>query len=85
MTVQRTKVTTKSWDPAEHIRDDEDAAVYLDVALIEGDYQDVAWALGVVSRAKGMRRWPRPRGWAARVSTRHCLPTGTRNFPRSSR
>ena len=54
MTIQRAKVKTKPWDPAEHIRNDEDAAVYLDVALKEGDYQDVAWALGVISTAKGM-------------------------------
>ncbi|MDE2801462.1 MAG: putative addiction module antidote protein [Chloroflexota bacterium] len=54
MTTQKPSVKTRPWDPAEHIRDDEDAAVYLDVALDEGDHQDVAWALGVIARAKGM-------------------------------
>ena len=54
MTIQKSRVKTTPWDPSEHIRDDEDAAVYLDVALDEGDHQDVAWALGVIAKAKGM-------------------------------
>ena len=80
MTVQRTKVTTKPWDPAEHIRDDEDAAVYLDVALIEGDYQDVAWALGVVSRAKGMAAVAEAAGLGRESLYKALSPNGNPEF-----
>ena len=54
MATQKSRVKTTPWDPAKTIRDDEEAAVYLDVALNEGDHTDVAWALGVIARYKGM-------------------------------
>ncbi len=54
MATQKTKVKTMPWEPWKHIHNDEDAAVYLDVALEEGDHRDVAWALGVIAKYKGM-------------------------------
>lgn len=54
MATQKTKVKTIPWEPWKHIRNDEDAALYLDVALEEGDHRDVAWALGVIAKYKGM-------------------------------
>ncbi|MDE2899695.1 MAG: putative addiction module antidote protein [Chloroflexota bacterium] len=39
MATQKTRVKTRPWDPAKTIRDHEEAAVYLDVALEEA-FQD---------------------------------------------
>jgi probable addiction module antidote protein len=49
-----TKTTTTLWDPADHLRTDEDMAAYLEAALKEGDYALIAAALGDIARAKGM-------------------------------
>lgn len=43
-------VQTKPWDAADHLRDDADAAAYLDAALEDGDAHLVAAALGDVAR-----------------------------------
>ena len=80
MTIQRAKVKTKRWDPAEHIRNDEDAAVYLDVALKEGDYQDVAWALGVISKAKGMASVAEATGLGRESLYKALSPNGNPEF-----
>lgn len=48
------KITTKQWDPAEHLKSEEDMAAYLEAALEEGDPALVAAALGDIARAKGM-------------------------------
>ena len=50
------KVKTTRWDAAEHLRDDEDVAAYLEAALDDGDHRIVAAALGDIARAKGMGR-----------------------------
>ena len=49
-----TKTETTPWDPADHLRTDEDRAAYLEAALEEGDSTLVAAALGDIARAKGM-------------------------------
>ena len=49
-----TKLATKRWDPAEHIRDDADVASYIEAALEDGDHQVIAAVLGDIARAKGM-------------------------------
>ena len=41
------KTVTTPWDPADHLRTDEDMAAYLDAALEEGDPNLVAAALGL--------------------------------------
>ena len=46
------KTKTFPWDPAEHLRDEEDMAAYLNVALEDGD-------LGVIMGRIG-RHSPRP-------------------------
>ncbi len=42
------------FDPAEHLKDDEDFAAYLTLVIEEGDASELAHALGVVARARGM-------------------------------
>lgn len=41
-------------DMAEHIKTEEDIAAYLNTVLEEGDGAELAHALGVIARAKGM-------------------------------
>ena len=48
------KTKTRLWDAAEHLKEDEDVAAYLEAALDEGDASLFAAALGDVARAKGM-------------------------------
>ena len=50
--MQKTK--TRLWDPAEHLKTEEDMAAYLEAAFEEGDPTLIAAALGDIARAKGM-------------------------------
>lgn len=56
------KTATKPWDPAEHLKTEEDMAAYLEAALEEGDPALVAAALGDIARAKGMTQVARDTG-----------------------
>lgn len=55
-------ITTKRWDPAEHIRDDADVAAYVEAALEDGDHRVIAAVLGDIARAKGMTQVARDAG-----------------------
>ena len=48
------KPKTKPFDLAEQLRDDDDIAAYLTLVIEEGDHGELAHALGVVARARGM-------------------------------
>lgn len=56
------KIETTVWDPAEHLKTDEDMAAYLEAALEEGDSALIAAALGDIARAKGMTQVAREAG-----------------------
>jgi probable addiction module antidote protein len=56
------KIATKPWDPAEHLKTEEDMAAYLEAALEEGDPALVDAALGDIARAKGMTQVARDTG-----------------------
>jgi len=43
-----------NFDPAEYLKDDADIAAYLSVVIEEGDAGELANALGVAARARGM-------------------------------
>lgn len=43
-----------AFDPAEYLKDDTDIAAYLSVVIEEGDAGELAHALGVAARARGM-------------------------------
>jgi len=42
------------FDPAEHLKDEEDIAAYLTLVIEEGDSSELAHALGIAARARGM-------------------------------
>ena len=46
--------TLPEFDMAEHIKTEADIAAYLNIVLEEGDAAELAHALGVIARAKGM-------------------------------
>ena len=48
------KTKTFPWDPAEHLRDEEDMAAYLNVALEDGDLGVIMAVLGDIARARRM-------------------------------
>lgn len=50
------------FDPAEHLRDEEDIAAYLTLVIEEGDPSELAHALGIVARARGMSEIARAAG-----------------------
>jgi probable addiction module antidote protein len=43
-----------TFDPAEHLKDDADIAAYLSLVIEEGDPGELAHALGVAARSRGM-------------------------------
>ena len=50
------KTVTAPWDPAQHLKTEEDMAAYLEAALEENDPNLVAAALGDIARAKEIGR-----------------------------
>lgn len=42
------------FDPAEHIKDEADIAAYLTLVIEGGDSSELAHALGIIARARGM-------------------------------
>lgn len=57
-------VTLRKWDSAEHLKTDEDMALYLEACLEEAgdDAAFIAKALGTIARAKGMSQLARETG-----------------------
>lgn len=51
-----TRLKTYPWDPAKHIKTEEDVVAYLEAALEEGDPRLIAAVLGDIARSKGMAR-----------------------------
>ena len=58
------KTKLKKWDSAEHLKTNEDTALYLEVCLEEAgdDAAFIAKALGTIARAKGMSQLARDTG-----------------------
>lgn len=58
------KIKLSRWDPARHLKTDEDMVAYLDACLDEAcdDAAFIAHALGVIARAKGMSQLARDTG-----------------------
>ena len=48
------RTRTRPWDPAEHLKTDEDMAAYLNIALEEGDLALILATLGDIARAQRM-------------------------------
>jgi probable addiction module antidote protein len=75
-----TKTETTPWDPADHLRTDEDRAAYLEAALEEGDSTLVAAALGDIARAKGMTQVAREAGLGRESLYKALSPSGNPEF-----
>lgn len=58
----KTKIKVRSFDPAEHLRDEADISAYLQTVLEDGDPALLAAALGDISRARGMSQLARDTG-----------------------
>lgn len=56
------KKKTYPWDMADHIKTDEDAVEYLEIALESEDPVHIAYVLGAIARAKGMTEVAREAG-----------------------
>lgn len=74
------KTVTTPWDPADHLRTDEDMAAYLEAALEEGDPTLVAAALGDIARAKGMTQIAREAGLGRESLYKALSPSGNPEF-----
>ena len=70
------KTVTTPWDPADHLRTDEDMAAHLEAALEEGDPTLVAAALGDIARAKGMTQVAREAGLGRESLYKALSPAG---------
>ncbi|MGL4209254.1 MAG: addiction module antidote protein [Candidatus Adiutrix sp.] len=58
----KNKVKIKPFDVAEHLRDEDDMALYLKATLEENDQDSFLEALGTVARAKGMTQLAKDSG-----------------------
>ena len=74
------KTVTTPWDPADHLRTDQDMAAYLEAALEEGDATLVAAALGDIARAKGMTQVARDAGLGRESLYKALSPAGNPEF-----
>lgn len=74
------KTVTAPWDPAEHLKAEEDMVAYLEAALEEGDPALVAAALGDIARAKGMAQVAREAGLGRESLYKALSPSGNPEF-----
>jgi probable addiction module antidote protein len=74
------KTTTTPWDPAEHLKTEDDMAAYLEAALEEGDASLIAAALGDIARAKGMTRVAQEAGLGRESLYKALSPAGNPEF-----
>ena len=75
-----TRTVTTPWDPADHLKTDEDMAAYLEAALEESDPALVAAALGDIARAKGMTQVARDAGLGRESLYKALSPAGNPEF-----
>ena len=80
MTKTMTKTATSLWDPAEHLKTEQDMVAYLEAALEEQDPALIAAALGDIARAKGMTQTARDAGLGRESLYKALSPTGNPEF-----
>ena len=74
------KIKTRPWDVAEHLKTEADMAAYLEAALEDGDPALVAAALGDIARAKGMGQIARETGLGRESLYKALSPQGNPEF-----
>ncbi len=73
-------VKTIPWDAAQHLETEADMAMYLEVALQEGDPALITAALGDIARAKGMTQIARDTGLGRESLYKALSPEGNPEF-----
>ena len=68
------------FDMAEHLKSDEDVAVYLTSVLEENDSAELTHALGVIARARGMTEVARASGLTREALYKALRPTSQPRF-----
>ena len=74
------KTVTTPWDPADHLKTEEDMVAYLEAALEEADPALGAAALGDIARAKGMTQVARDAGLGRESLYKALSPSGNPEF-----
>lgn len=74
------KISLKKWNVVEHLKTDEDMALYLEACLEEGDPTLVTAALGDIARARGMSQVARDAGMSRESLYRSLSPDGDPEF-----
>ena len=74
------KTITIPWDPADHLKTEDDMAAYLEAALEEGDPALIAATLGDIARAKGMSQVAREAGLGRESLYKALSSTGNPEF-----
>lgn len=74
------KTITIPWDPADHLKTEDDMAAYLEAALEVGDPALIAAALGDIARAKGMSQVAREAGLGRESLYKALSSTGNPEF-----
>ena len=74
------KTVTTPWDPADHLKTEEDMVAYLEAALEEADPALVAAALGDIARAKGMTQVAKDAGLGRESLYKALSPAGNPEF-----
>ena len=74
----RTK--TLPWDPGEHLDTEEDMAMYLNIALEDGDLGLILAALGDIARARRMAAVAQDSGLARESLYKSLSPNGNPEF-----
>lgn len=74
------RTATTPWDPADHLRTEEDMVAYLEAALEDGEPTLVAAALGDIARAKGMTQVAREAGLGRESLYKALSPSGNPEF-----
>jgi probable addiction module antidote protein len=80
MTKAMAKTATTLWDPAEHLKTEQDMAAYLEAALEEQNPALITAALGDIARAKGMTQTARDAGLGRESLYKALSPTGNPEF-----
>ena len=74
------KIKTIPWDSAAYLKTDEDIANYLEAVFEDGDSALIAYALGVIARAKGMSRIAQATGLGRESLYKALSPQGNPGF-----
>ena len=80
MTKAEAKTAISFWDPAEHLKTEQDMVAYFEAALEEQDPTLITSALGDIARAKGMTQTARDAGLGRESLYKALSPIGNPEF-----